>query len=173
MPWISTYTGRHFNYQQPSPDDICIEDIAHALSQINRFCGHTQYPYSVAQHSVGVSYLVPPEFAFEALMHDAHEAYITDMMSPLKRLLPDYQQVEADIEVMVRIKFGLPFKMSAAVKHADLVMLATEKEALLHPDAGEWPILRGIEPSDRLIVQMSPGAAKREFMARFSELSPQ
>ncbi|MCL6397246.1 HD family hydrolase [Pectobacterium carotovorum subsp. carotovorum] len=172
MSWISTYTGRHFNYQQPSPDDICIEDIAHALSQINRFCGHTCFPYSVAQHSVGASYLVPPEFAFEALMHDAHEAYVTDMMSPLKRLLPDYQQVEADIEVMVRIKFGLPFKMSAAVKHADLVMLATEKEALLHPGAGEWPILNGIEPAQRIIVPMSAIDARHEFMARFNELSP-
>ncbi|MEQ9850855.1 HD family hydrolase [Pectobacterium aroidearum] len=172
MSWISTYTGRHFNYQSPSLADICIEDIAHALSQINRFCGHTCFPYSVAQHSVGASYLVPPDFAFEALMHDAHEAYVSDMMSPLKRLLPDYQQVEADIEVMTRLKFDLPLKMSAEVKHADLVMLATEKEALLHPRSGEWPILSGIEPAQRIIVPMSAIDAKREFMDRFNELFP-
>ncbi|MEC5321196.1 HD family hydrolase [Brenneria populi subsp. brevivirga] len=173
MSWISTYTGRHFNYAEPSFDDICIRDIAHALSQINRFCGHTYWPYSVAQHSVGASYIVPPEFAFEALMHDAHEAYVSDMMSPLKCLLPDYKQVEANVEVMVRLHYGLPLRMSAEVKHADLVMLATEKEALLHPNSGDWPILDGIEPSTQIIVPMSAADAEREFMNRFNELSPQ
>lgn len=133
MSWISTYTGRHFNYAEPSLDDICIGDIAHALSQINRFCGHTLWPYSVAQHSIGASYIVPPEFAFEALMHDAHEAYVSNMMSPLKHMLPDYKQVEANVEVMVRLHYGLPLRMSAEVKHADLVMLATEKKLYCIP----------------------------------------
>ncbi|WP_315710000.1 HD family hydrolase [Brenneria uluponensis] len=173
MSWISTYTGRCFNYNQSRPDDICIDDIAHALSQINRFCGHTHWPYSVAQHSVGASYIVPPEFAFEALMHDAHEAYVNDIMSPLKHLLPDYKQIEMDVEAMVRIKFDLPFQMSPVVKHADLVMLATEKCALLHPNSGNWPILDGIEPSNRIIVPMSAVDAEREFLNRFNELSPQ
>lgn len=101
MTWISTFTGRHFNYTAPSVDDVDIHDIPHHLSLINRFCGATHWPYSVAQHSVGASYLVPPEFAFEALMHDAQEAYVNDMMSPLKHLLPDYQRVETNIEPIV------------------------------------------------------------------------
>ncbi|WP_440863681.1 HD family hydrolase [Symbiopectobacterium purcellii] len=171
MTWISTFTGRHFNYNAPSVDDVDIRDIAHALSQINRFCGHTHWPYSVAQHSIGASYLVPHEFAFEALMHDAHEAYVSDMMSSLKHLLPDYQRIETDVEVIVRLRYGLPLKMSAEVKRADLIMLATEKDALLHPDSGHWPILDGVERSERIIVPMSAFEAEREFMTRFSELA--
>lgn len=171
MSWISTFTGRHFNYKTQNVEDVCIHDIAHALSQINRFCGHTHWPYSVAQHSIGASYLVPPEFAFEALMHDAHEAYVSDMMSPLKLLLPDYRRVETDVEVIVRLRYGLPLKTSPEVKRADLIMLATEKDALLHPDSGHWPILDGIERSERIIIPMSSFEAEREFMARFNELA--
>ncbi|MFJ5378163.1 hypothetical protein ACIPSX_12535 [Pectobacterium sp. CHL-2024] len=171
MSWISTYTGRHFNYADPNLDSICLLDIAHSLSQINRFCGHTNWPYSVAQHSVGASYIVPQEFALEALMHDAHEAYVNDMMSPLKHLLPDYKSVETRIEQMVRLKFDLPAQTSPEVKHADLVMLATEKEALLHANSGEWPILEGITPSNRIIVPMSPVEAKQQFIHRFHDLT--
>ncbi|MEC5321322.1 HD family hydrolase [Brenneria populi subsp. brevivirga] len=171
MSWISTYTGRHFNYTDPNLDSICLLDIAHSLSQINRFCGHTNWPYSVAQHSVGASYIVPQEFALEALMHDAHEAYVNDMMSPLKHMLPDYKSVETRIEQMVRLKFDLPLQTSPEVKHADLVMLATEKEALLHANSGEWPLLNGIEPSNHIIVPISPTEAKQQFISRFHELT--
>lgn len=171
MSWISTYTGRHFNYSDPNLDSICLLDIAHSLSQINRFCGHTNWPYSVAQHSVGASYIVPQEFALEALMHDAHEAYVGDMMSPLKHLLPDYKSVELRIEQMVRLKFGLPAQTSPEVKHADLVMLATEKEALLHANSGDWPILEGVTPSNRIIVPMSHVEAKQQFIHRFHDLT--
>ncbi|MEI7217448.1 hypothetical protein WCT79_10520 [Pectobacterium carotovorum] len=171
MSWISTYTGRHFNYTEPSLDSVCLLDIAHALSQINRFCGHTNWPYSVAQHSVGASYIVPQEFALEALMHDAHEAYVNDMMSPLKHMLPDYKSIETRIEQLVRLKFGLPLKTSPEVKHADLVMLATEKEALLHANFGDWPILEGITPSNRIIVPMSHVEAKQQFIHRFHDLT--
>jgi 5'-deoxynucleotidase YfbR-like HD superfamily hydrolase len=171
MSWISTYTGRHFNYAAPNLDSICLLDIAHSLSQINRFCGHTNWPYSVAQHSVGASYIVPQEFALEALMHDAHEAYVNDMMSPLKHILPDYKSIEARIEQLVRLKFGLPLKTSPEVKHADLVMLATEKEALLHANSGDWPILEGVTPSNRIIVPMSHVEAKQQFIHRFHDLT--
>ncbi|MFJ5398436.1 HD family hydrolase [Pectobacterium sp. CHL-2024] len=171
MSWISTFTGRHFNYTAPCVDDVDIRDIAHALSQINRFCGHTHWPYSVAQHSVGASYIVPTEFAFEALMHDAHEAYVSDMMSPLKHLLPDYQRIETSVEMVVRTRYELPFKTSPEVKRADLIMLATEKDALLHPESGHWPILDGVERSERIIVPMTALEAEREFMIRFYELA--
>ena len=171
MAWIPTFTGRHFDYNALNFEDVCIKDISHALAQINRFCGHTYWPYSVAQHSVGASYLVPPEFAFEALMHDAHETYVNDIMSPLKHFLPDYKRVETDVELTVRQRYGLPPKMSLEVKQADLIMLATEKHVLLHPDSGNWPILEGIKLSERTIIPMSSFEAEREFMARFKELA--
>ncbi|MEC5321555.1 HD family hydrolase [Brenneria populi subsp. brevivirga] len=171
MSWILTYTGKHFNYADPNLDSITLIDIAHHLSQINRFGGATHWPYSVAQHSIGASYLVPAEFALEALMHDAHEAYVTDMMSPLKALLPDYKAYEKRIEEMVRLKFDLPLEISPEVKSADLVMLATEKVALLPADTCKWPCLEGIAPSDRVIIPMNSAEAERQFIERFHELT--
>ena len=89
MSWITTQSGKHFDFNNLSAADICIEDISCALSNLCRFTGHVQDFYSVAQHSVHVSYLVPPEFALEALLHDAAEAYCNDISAPRKRLLPD------------------------------------------------------------------------------------
>lgn len=105
MTWINTLSGKHLDFTNISPDSICIEDIAAALSNICRFTGHLEEFYSVAQHSVRVSYLVPPEFALEALMHDAAEAYCNDISSPLKALLPEYRVIEDRIEAVIRSKF--------------------------------------------------------------------
>ncbi|TDN51124.1 hypothetical protein EC843_104135 [Buttiauxella sp. JUb87] len=92
--------------------------------------GHLPEFYSVAQHSVLCSQLVAPEFAFEALMHDAAEAYCQDIPAPLKTLLPDYQRIETFVDGLIRFKYNLPPKQSAVVKYADLTMLATERRDL-------------------------------------------
>lgn len=147
MTYIQTFSGQHFDLTDPQPDTIRIEDIAHALSQINRFTGHTQRPYSVAQHSLQASYIVAPQFALEALLHDAHEAYTGDVSAPLKSLLPDYRALEDRIEAAVRSRFGLPATMSPEVKRADMIMLATERRDVLHDDGVPWPCLEGIEPA--------------------------
>ncbi|WP_209744070.1 HD family hydrolase [Klebsiella michiganensis] len=94
MSFIQTFTGKHFNYLDIQQDAIEIEDIANALSNICRFAGHLPEFYSVAQHSVLTSNLVPQEFALEALLHDAAEAYLQDIPAPLKRLLPGYRAIE-------------------------------------------------------------------------------
>lgn len=83
MSYIQTLSGKHFNYLDIQQDDIVIEDIATALSHICRFAGHLPEFYSVGQHSVLTSHLVPQEFALEALLHDAAEAYLQDIPSPL------------------------------------------------------------------------------------------
>lgn len=123
MSYIQTLSGKHFNYLDIQQDDIVIEDIATALSHICRFAGHLPEFYSVGQHSVLTSHLVPQEFALEALLHDAAEAYLQDIPSPLKRLLPDYQVIEARVDAAIRQKFGLPTEQHPTVKYADLVML--------------------------------------------------
>ncbi len=94
MSFIKTFSGKHFYYDKINKDDIDINDIAVSLSNICRFAGHLSHFYSVAQHAVLCSQLVPQEFAFEALMHDATEAYCQDIPAPLKRLLPDYKRME-------------------------------------------------------------------------------
>lgn len=81
MSFIKTFSGKHFYYDRINKDDIDINDIAVSLSNICRFAGHLSHFYSVAQHAVLCSQLVPQEFAFEALMHDATEAYCQDIYS--------------------------------------------------------------------------------------------
>ena len=124
MSFIKTFSGKHFYYDRINKDDIVINDIAVSLSNICRFAGHLSHFYSVAQHAVLCSQLVPQEFAFEALMHDATEAYCQDIPAPLKRLLPDYKRMEEKIDAVIREKYELPPVMSTPVKYADLIMLA-------------------------------------------------
>lgn len=171
MTWITTQSGKHFDYTSLSADAICIEDIACALSNICRFTGHVQDFYSVAQHSVHVSYLVPPEFALEALLHDAAEAYCSDINSQLKQLLPDYRRQIKAVEAVIAAKFGLPASMSAAVKHADLVMLATERRDLDLDDGKHWPMLGGVEPATHFMISpFNPRQARVFFLQRYNDL---
>nr|WP_310616651.1 HD family hydrolase [Pantoea cypripedii] len=171
MSWIITQSGKHFDFLNMSPDAICIEDIACALSNLCRFTGHVQDFYSVAQHSVHVSYLVPEEFAMEALLHDAAEAYCNDIAQPLKRLLPDYRAAIQLVENQIADKFGLPVQMSAEVKTADLVMLSTERRDLDLDDGTPWPILEGIDPAPFLLSPLNPRQARVRFLQRFYELT--
>lgn len=148
MSFIQTLSGKQFDYLSATIDDIDIEDIAVALSNICRFSGHLPEFYSVAQHSVLCSQLVSPEFAFEALMHDAAEAYCQDIPAPLKALLPDYREIEKRTDQLIRFKFGLPLEEASVVKYADLTMLATERRDLDIDDSIPWVILEGIPPTD-------------------------
>ncbi|HAT4981728.1 TPA: HD family hydrolase [Serratia marcescens] len=171
MSWITTFTGRHLDYVAPAVESICIEDIAQALSHECRFAGHLPNFYSVAQHSVLCSQIVAPEFALEALMHDATEAYCKDIPAPLKRMLPDYQRIEDQFDAVIRQRFGLPLQMDIAVKYADLVMLATERRDLDIDDGQVWPMLEGIFPADIVINPVMPLQARAMFIARFNELT--
>lgn len=115
---------------------------------------------------------MPPEFAFEALMHDAAEAYCQDIPAPLKALLPDYRRIEERVEQLIRAKFSITPDMSAVVKYADLVMLATERRDLDIDDGSLWPCLEGIPASDIIqIVPLRPGQAYGLFINRFNELT--
>lgn len=171
MTWILTSRGKHFDYADPQPDMIDILDIAQGLSRESRYAGQTRAFYSVAQHSVACSFLVPRDFALEALLHDASEAYMKDIPRPLKELLPDYHAIEKRVDAAIRDAFGLPAEMSAPVKKADLIMLATERRDLMPADATPWPILEGITPLDRRIIAQHEGKAQARFHQRWIELA--
>lgn len=135
---MQTHTGKVVDLSRFAEEDICIEDIAHALSQIIRFTGHAKAPYSVAQHSLLVAEIAPPEHRLWALLHDASEAYLGDVASPLKTLLPQYRELEDQFQKVIAGRFGLPYPIPAAVKHADRVALMVEKRDLLLVQH-EWP----------------------------------
>ncbi|MDF7650791.1 HD family hydrolase [Erwiniaceae bacterium L1_54_3] len=170
MSWIITQSGIHFDYNNLSADAICIEDIACALSNLCRFTGHVQDFYSVAQHSVHVSYLVEPDFALEALLHDAAEAYCNDISAPLRKLLPDYRQRISSVEEVIAAKYGLPAQMSAEVKNADLVMLATERRDLDLDGGKPWPELEGIDAAPFLLSPLNPRQSRVLFLQRYNDL---
>ena len=116
--------------------DVEILDVAVALSKICRFTGHTSRFYSVAEHAVRCSYLVPAVHKFEALLHDAHEAYIGDISTPMKHAVPALWAFEAEVEQAVRQAFDLPASMSEIVRRADRQMLILEAGELLGRDFG-------------------------------------
>lgn len=128
--YIETISGQKVYMPNPDPDSIRIGDIAHALSFMARFAGHTRYFYSVAEHSINVASIVPPEHQLQALLHDATEAYLCDIPTPFKRMIPEYQALEENLWAAISEKFGVPFELSPEVKWADRVMLMTERDAL-------------------------------------------
>ena len=106
--WMQTYTGVRFYPMDPRPEELDIRDIAHALSLICRYGGHVDRFYSVAEHCVLMSQCVPEEHALWALLHDASEAYVGDMVRPLKRQLPEYEAAEGRVIAAIVERVGLP-----------------------------------------------------------------
>lgn len=170
--WIPLYSGRRFWLEDPRPEDIDINDIAHALSMVNRYNGHTHFPYSVAQHSVLVSYLVPSEYMLAALLHDASEAYIHDIIRPLKLLIEDrYGPIEEAVMRAIALKFGFPLRDSACqhhIKKADNVLLATEIRDLTPSRVRYLEMTEAPLPYQILPMQQSD--AKQLFLDRYEQL---
>ncbi len=163
---IRTASGIYMNVFEPTPDMICIEDIAHALSHQCRFGGHLPRFYSVAQHSFLCSRLVgdtDPAEALAGLLHDAGEAYLMDMPSPIKRRLTNYKEIEDKLMMVIAQKFGFAYPLSAAVKKADEQMLQVEWEVLM--------LRRGSrDPREKIMVLFSPMIARKYFLTEFEKL---
>lgn len=167
--WCETYTGRAFWPLDPRPSEVCAEDIAHALSMQCRFGGHCADFWSVAQHSVCVSRIVPPEDALAGLLHDAAEAYLVDLPRPIKRFMAAYRAAEARIAQVIGERFGVDLvNLPASVKHADEVMLATEKRDLMINSFRDWGPLP--EPLAEKLLPRSFMLAKSDFLERMREL---
>ena len=182
-PWVQTFSGKKFDLINPSIDSVCLIDIAHALSRICRFNGHVKNFYSVAEHSVYVSNCVPEKYAKEALLHDAHEAYVGDVTSPMKRAMArnavkrgspvsDFATTEAGVYNAVVRRFGLYSNTDEhcedRIKHADLALLATEQERFFPEMVSDWMLK--IPPVNIKILGLSPVRARKMFLDRAKKL---
>jgi len=133
---IYTFSGRFIRPLDPDPEDIFISDIAHALGNQCRWTGHVSSFYSVAEHSVHVAACVPQKLRLTALLHDASEAYLTDLARPIKKapgLGELYHEAEARLEAAIAARFDIedgPLSHSP-IKQADEWMLWREAQCLL------------------------------------------
>lgn len=197
MTWMLTATGRRFDLSAPEPAAVTVHDVAAALAKICRFGGHTRRFYSVAEHSVHVSYAVgeekSPSLCLLALLHDAHEAYTGDRIWPIKQLFQSrpgvewQKQTEEDVQAAIYAALlpaallnqlendrALEATWHRQIKHADLRLLATEKVQVmpepLDPADGVWPLLQGIEPMPWGVHCWSPIEAETQFLLRYARL---
>lgn len=168
--WIQTFSGKRFTPTNPNPDSIVIQDIAHSLSMQCRFSGHVKRFYSVAQHSVLVSYLCNNEDSLWGLLHDATEAYLIDIPRPLKRSgkFDAYLEFEKNMQTAICRRFGLIDKEPPSVKKADTILLATEARDLMSPLRDDWIYL--VRPLPMTIDPLGPGEAELLFLNRFYDL---
>jgi hypothetical protein len=171
--WIQTFSGVEFHPFDARPEDIHIEDIAHALSHLCRFAGHVREFYSVAEHSVRVSWACQPEDALQGLLHDATEAYLIDLPSPVKHApqLLGYRATEYALRGPLARRFELPYTIPDSVKHADKVLLMTEKRDLLGSPHVWEDSATAPAPLERRIRPWSPILARHLFLARYVELA--
>jgi uncharacterized protein len=182
--WLQTASGRRLDLREPSPDQVCIDDVALGLSNVARWGGRCRF-YSVAQHSVFVSRLCEPAFALEALLHDAHEAYTGDLPTPLKRVLGDgWRRVERRVRAAVAVHFGISEAQPELVTYADRLALLLEAREFYPND---WQDFGGTKEAPRLVRElaaranplkisaalppMTPEESRRQFMKRWLELT--
>lgn len=164
--WLQTFTGRQFWPLDPRPEDVDIVDIAHALSNVCRYAGHSARFYSVAEHSVLVASKADHANKMWALLHDASEAYICDIPRPLKPFISDYGDIERRVMRAVADRFYLGPEPEQ-VKELDTRILIDESAVLMPNPPAPWRV-EG-EPLGVSIQCWTPYVARRNFLAAFYE----
>ena len=193
MTWMQTVSGMPVDLLEPKPEMILLGDIAHALARMPRFCGHTigDWPWNVAQHSLLVESLMPTNSSASdrlvALLHDAHEAYVGDLITPVKQamnMIPRsstyadppafaFTNIASKLDTAIWKAFGLEPSTATydAVRKADMLALAVEKEVLTAPARREWDRLPALpDPLPQLRPAHPPSRAAEVFLDRFHML---
>lgn len=167
--WFLANSGREINPHIVNHEDLNPYWIAKSLSKVCRYNGHTKHFYSVAQHSVYVSLVVPREHAFCGLMHDATESICQDIIRPLKITWAEYAKIEEGVWQALSVKFGLPLQIPAEVKRADNEVLLAERDQLLPKSETKWHFTE--EPADIKIEEMNDRQAFDFFAERWNQLA--
>ena len=168
--WMQTVTGKAFWPLDPRPDEVDIQDIAHALSMQCRYGGHCQRFYSVAEHSCLVSSVLAPEYMLSGLMHDASEAYLQDIIRPVKNWLFGYGEIEHKLMVCIAKRYNFAWPMPIEVKEVDNRILLNEQAALMPNSPMAWNVPG--KPLDGIVVEgWDQATAKQRFLDMFYSLT--
>ncbi|MEO0370285.1 MAG: HD family hydrolase [Pseudomonadota bacterium] len=186
--WQKMLSGRRLDLLDPTPVDIEVEDIARGLSFVARWNGQTlgDYPYSVAEHSLLVEEIfgridpkTPAKWRMAALLHDAPEYVIGDMISPVKNAVgPGYDELDKRLTAAIHIRYGLPAAIPVAVKKqikkADKIsawMEATQIAGFTEDEANKFFGKPGQDVMDGLsLILRSPMEAREAYLARHAAL---
>jgi uncharacterized protein len=182
--YIRMNSGRKFYFDNIRRNTVQITDIANGLAASARFGGQSDLDkiLSIAEHCINVSYFVPPEFAFVGLMHDAAEAIMGDMVTPLKNLSPDFKKMEKELDAYLAEKFGYEYPFPPVVKEVDFDMFITEYHAafsnreVIFPGEEDDAEFEHCVPRYKGLLHFSwlkPMDAYNAFIQRYSELAPQ
>lgn len=178
---IHTRFGNIFDPKTGIINNIDINDIAHSLANMSRYAGHSRRFYSVAEHSV-LTYNIAKklwpqdlDIQWAALLHDATEAYVTDLPTPIKVLLPNFNKLEHKIELQIIEKFNICMdnRVKKAVKQIDVEALSTEAFMLFN-DVSNWESIIGVKRHSELLNNRFPipsGQSSELFLKAFSELN--
>lgn len=166
--WMETFTGKRVNPLDLKPDDVDIVDIAHALSQICRYGGHCHKFYSVAEHCIRVSQITPDKLRLAALLHDAAEAYLGDVIRPLKHTIPNLREIEERAQQVIYEVFGVSLSKGGytLIKELDNILIATEARDLM-VNSAQWNNLP--TPLPGTITPIPMYQAKDIFLEKFKE----
>lgn len=174
MTWLQTHTGGKFDLLDPSASPMRLQDIAWALSHTNRFGGHAGH-YTVAQHSVLVALHVPEKLRAHALLHDAHEAYVGDVIRPVREALKArgdhaFERLCQELQILIEFHFGLRYLTEGErqiITHADLAALATERRDLMGGQLDWGPLP---DPWPETIVPWATDEVHRKYLGALFDL---
>jgi hypothetical protein len=165
--WMQTYTGVEFYPLNPRPEDIRFTDISSALSKQCRYGGHCTKFYSVAEHCIHVASMASDELKLTALMHDAAEAYLTDVVRPIKKHLGGYLEIEARLERVLADKYGLVYPYPAEIKRLDNSILTDERQQNMAPPPKAWDVYETVDPLGVTLQFWTPAEACYRYTTAF------
>lgn len=170
---MTLYSGRRVDPWNLTVQDVDIQSVAHSLALLCRFGGHSNKFYSVAQHCVRVAATVPKEYRLEGLLHDATEAYIQDVVRPVKHRLFKYKELENHVWQQFSFKYGLPSEMSDIVKKADNALLKSEIRQFVNNPGRDielaHPFWNDVEEVDEASRTWTPEEAEAMYLMTYAD----